>query len=292
MLQYGPMARQRVIVGIGEAALAERLDGEEPTGLALLVPIAAAMLGHRGVAISRLGQDAAADELVRRLRASGVEVDHLQSDPDLATGRAPAVRQDRGPRGDDGSPVAWDNLQWDFDLIDVAQIADGVVFSALGRRNGQARSTSDRFLAECRSAVRLHDLTRRPAGGLDRGRVLTTLRGVEGAAVDNAALTQLLPGSGGPDPTAALGLLVRQAGLEFAARCEPGAPLVVHTAQGTWTGSASHGAAQHEIAVVGLLHGAMSGWPWPDAIALAERLATHAAAHPHEKPSDDLLRRR
>lgn len=292
MLQYGPMARQRVIIGIGEASLAEYPEGEAVAGLAALVPIAATMLGHRGIAISRLGQDAAADELVRRLREAGVDVDHLQSDPDLATGRVAASRRERGPRGDDGAPVAWDNLQWDFDLADVAQVADGVVFSALGRRNGQARSTSDRFLAECRRAVRLHDLTRRPAGGLDRARVLATLRGVEGAAVDDSALELLMPGSLGAGPSEALAQLLRQTGLDFAVRCQPGAPLVVHSAEGMWTGAVPVSAPQHEIAIVGLLHGALCNWSWPDAIALSERLAAHLAAHPHQKPSDELLERR
>ena len=51
------MARRRTIVGIGEALLAEHPDREEPAGLAPLVAINAILLGHRGLAISRLGQD-------------------------------------------------------------------------------------------------------------------------------------------------------------------------------------------------------------------------------------------
>jgi hypothetical protein len=285
------MARQRVIVGIGEAGLLEHADGEEPEGLALCVPIAAAMLGHRGVAISRLGQDVAAGELVNRPRATGVDVEHLQSDPDLATARTLVTRPDRGPRDDDGALVAWDLLQWDFDLADVAQDADGVVFSALGRRNGQARSTSDRFLAECRRAVRLYDLTRRPPGNLDRSRSLATLHAVEAAIVDDAALGNLLPGQPGAEPADGLAGLVRQCGLSFAVRCQPGQPLIVQTPEGSWRGEAPYVAAQHEIMVVGILHGAIAGWSWPETIALSERLAVHAAEHPHEKPSDVLLRR-
>lgn len=255
--------------------------------MALRVPIAAAMLRHRGVAISRIGQDAAAAELLRRLRALGVDVDHLQTDPDLATGRAVPRLQ----RGGDGTPLAWDNLQWDFDLSDVAQVADAVVFSDLGRRSGQARSTSDRFLAECRRALRVHDLTRRPASGIDRTRALGTLRTVEAAIVDDAALSQLLPGTVEAGPDAAMAALRRLAGLALVVRCEPGAPVAVSSAEGAWTGRRAHTRKEHEATIVGLLNGAIDGWTWPDAIALAERLAAHAAAHPSQIPPEEILKR-
>ncbi|MHC4128850.1 MAG: hypothetical protein ACYSUA_11905, partial [Planctomycetota bacterium] len=143
------MARKRVIVGIGEALLAEYPDREEPAGLAALVPIQAVLLGHEGIAISRLGQDRAADALLSGLRERGVDVSHLQSDPDLATGRL-VIRALGGATLLDAH-AAYDQLQWDFDLADIAQGADAVVFGALIMRSGQARSAVDRFLDECKA---------------------------------------------------------------------------------------------------------------------------------------------
>ena len=90
------MTGRRVIVGVGEALLAEEGDREVPCGLGLLVPIYAVLLGHEGIAISRLGQDAPASALLSRLRELGCVVTHLQSDPDLATGRV--RRNARGGR--------------------------------------------------------------------------------------------------------------------------------------------------------------------------------------------------
>ena len=138
------MGRRQTIVGLGEAR-AERTDGDEPAGLALVVPINAVLLGHEGIAVSRLGQDRTADLLIERLQALGVDVSHLQRDPDLATARV-STRSVSSHRGID-TQAAFDNLQWDFDLSDVAQEADAVVFGVLGRQSGQARSTADRFLA-------------------------------------------------------------------------------------------------------------------------------------------------
>ncbi|MEE8155291.1 MAG: hypothetical protein V3T53_10105, partial [Phycisphaerales bacterium] len=75
------MPRPRVIVAIGEALLAEFPDREEPAGLALLVPLYAKLLGHTGIAISRLGQDATAERLLALLQSQQIDASHLQSDP-------------------------------------------------------------------------------------------------------------------------------------------------------------------------------------------------------------------
>ena len=127
------MARQRVIIGIGEAVLCEYPDRVEPGGLAVLCAMHATRLGHRGVPISRIGQDKAADDLTRQLRERGLNVDHIQSDPDLATGRLIIRTMAGKPRRTLTPRAAFDNLQWDFDLVDVAQTADGVVFGTLVR---------------------------------------------------------------------------------------------------------------------------------------------------------------
>ena len=105
------MARKRTIVGLGEALLAEHPDREEPAGLALLVPRYAVLLGHEGIAISRLGQDPAAQELIAQLQVLGVDVTHLQSDPDLATGRWFVRSNGAETFHSLDSEAAFDNLQ-------------------------------------------------------------------------------------------------------------------------------------------------------------------------------------
>src|SRR5258708_3575997 len=76
------MSRPRTIVGIGEALLCEYPDRIEPGGLAIRTALAAIQRGDHGLAISRVGQDRAGDELLRRLAETGLSAAHLQSDPD------------------------------------------------------------------------------------------------------------------------------------------------------------------------------------------------------------------
>jgi sugar/nucleoside kinase (ribokinase family) len=283
------MARPRVIIGIGEAVLAEYPDREEPAGLAALVPIHAALLGHEGIAISRLGQDRTADALISALRERGVGVSHLQSDPDLATGRL-VIRALGEPTLVDAH-AAYDQLQWDFDLADVAQGADAVVFGALIRRSGQSRSAVDRFLDECKAALRVFDLTNRSGPQLNRGQALSGLRYAEAAVVDDFAINSLLPGGADRAPQDAARELLRLGDLKLLLVAQDGRPPAVHTVESSCTGTSPHRRDTHEALIVGFLHGVLSGWDIEASLDLAQRVAGHVQEHPGQPAPAELLQR-
>ena len=283
------MARRRVIVGVGEAMLAEHSDGDVPAGLALLIPMRAVLLGHEGIAISRLGQDATGNALLGMLRGAGVDVSHLQTDPDLATGRL--QRRSVGEQRHADAQLAYDNLQWDSDLSDVSQRADAVVFSALARSGGQTRSTTDRFLAECALAIRLYDLTSRAAAGVGRGLAMSGLKLSEAAVVDDAALRVLVPGAEDKPTREAATEVIRQGDLTFLLVAEPGRPLEAHAATSSWAGQGVFERSSHESSIVGFLHGILAGWEIGDALQLAERVGRHAADHPGQPAPQELLER-
>lgn len=282
------MARRRVIIGIGEAVLAEYPDREEPAGLAALVPIHAVLLGHEGVAISRLGQDRKADVLISALRQRGVGVSHMQSDPDLATGRL-VIRALGEPTLVDAH-AAYDRLQWDFDLADVAQGADAVVFGTLIRRSGQSRSAMDRFLDECKAALRVFDLTNRAEAEPDRGHTLSGLRHAEAAVVDDCAIRSLFPGAG-DKPQDAIRQLLRQGGLKLAIVAQEGHPPAVHTPDSSFTGASSYRRDTHEAFIVGFMHGVLAGWDIEASLDLAQRVAGHVGEHPGQPAPAELLQR-
>ena len=245
------MARRRVIIGVGEAVLAETPDREIPAGLALQVPLHAVRAGHEGIAISRVGQDASADQLLSVLREQGVDVSHLQHDPDLPTGRARL--------GADGSLqqldelAAFDQLQWDFDLADVAQRADAVVFGALLRRSGQARSAVDRFLDECKRAVRVFDMTGCNWAELDRSDVLSGLRHATVVVVDDDALQMILPGAAEGPPHDAAKELLRRGELDTVVIAQAGRPFSAHTADNSSVAQVKYDRLAHEATLVGFL---------------------------------------
>ena len=155
------MARQRTIIGLGETLLLEHPDRTTVGGLAARVAMRAVSLGHRGVVVSRIGQDPPAAEMRHLLDEAGVDITYVQQDPDLPTARVivrpigPRLERHREER------AAFDNLQADFDLMDIAQATDAVVYGLLTRRSGQTRSEENRFLAECGAALRVFDLTNR-----------------------------------------------------------------------------------------------------------------------------------
>lgn len=284
------MARQRVIVGIGEAVLCEYPDRVEPGGLAVLGPRHAVRMGHIGVTVSRIGQDDAADELMSHLRGLGVRLDALQSDPDLPTGRL-IVRSIAGKTSKTlTAKAAFDNLQWDFDLVDVAQQADAVIFGSLARREGQSRSIIKRFLAECTGALRLFDLTNRAGDIVDRTEAVSGLEFAEALMIDSAAMKVLAPAHSVEQARAAALEIMRGTGLSFVAHVEPGdctRRLTIHAPEQSWPAGPAYPSAQHEAAVVGLAHGILNGWDFVRSLEMAARVAEHAAAHPDERmPAD------
>ncbi|MHC4992235.1 MAG: carbohydrate kinase family protein [Planctomycetota bacterium] len=189
------MSRQRTVVGIGEALLAEYPQRVEPAGIAADVATIAVQLGHRGVAVARLGQDEAAREVMNRLDETGVNTEHLQSDPDLPTGRVAVESEDAASVPLPTRDTASDNLQWDYDLADLAQQADVVVFGPYACRHGQTRAVIHQFLSECTVARRLFDLTHRGNRMLDRATLAPLLGESDGVLLDEAGLELLVPGA-------------------------------------------------------------------------------------------------
>jgi fructokinase len=210
--------RQRVIVSIGESVMCEYPDRTEPGGLALAAALAAVAANQRGVCISRVGQDATGENLMQQARAAGMDVAQVQSDPDLPTGRL-VTRMIAGRMTTTlTANAAFDNLQWDFDMVDVAQHADAVFFGHLARRNGQSRSVIKQFLAECSASLRVFDLTNRATESLDRGEAMSGLEFCDVVVADARALHTLAPTAG--DAGAAAAELVRSEQLQAVLVCD------------------------------------------------------------------------
>ncbi len=280
------MSRQRTIVSIGQAHLAEWPDRTEPAGFALRVAMSAVQLGQKGIAISRIGQDDTAEELTSHLVECKVDTSHLQTDPDLATGRLIIQTVGGQTKKTEISPAAHDNLQWDYDLDDVAQVADAVVFGAKTLLAGQAWTVVHRFVTAAQTALRMVDLTEVPAEQLDRSNVTTALELSEVAFVNDAMLGMLNPGitidsveswSAAAQNTLKHNELLLIAGLGDADQLQIQSADEFHTAPG---GSESELEDEHEMLVTSLVYGILQGWT-------AEKLiefSRHAVAHQSRQP--------
>lgn len=185
------MTRTRTITAIGEAVLSDRPQFRGPEGLASEVARTACLLGHQGVVISRLGQDPAGDDLLRQLRDASVQINAMQSDPDLATGQV--IERAFGGDAQLDTYAAFDNLQWDFDLEDAAQSTDALVYGLLAMRSSQTWSTVQRMLETSSRMMRLLDVTNRTNAQLDRGLITNALEFAQAVVIDRAALALLRP---------------------------------------------------------------------------------------------------
>jgi sugar/nucleoside kinase (ribokinase family) len=190
--------------------------------------------------------------------------------------------------------TAFDNLQWDFDLADVAQEADAVVFGALAQRSSQTWFTIQRFLSECRAALRLMNLLNRGEDDLNRSAVLTALDLSDAALLDRPALRAIVPTAHDQtDREVALPLL-REANLVFLVLLDGEGRPTVHTPDAEVNGGqairlTADGAL--EAGIVGFLHGILAGWEFAQSLELAGRLARHTADKGQEPIPEQWLTR-
>lgn len=281
------MTGKSTIIGIGEAVLAEIAGQSGPAGISLEVALAANRLGHSGIAISRLGQDLTANELLTSLVAAGLDISHLQSDPDLPTGRL-VVRTVAGTvRRTLQTRAAFDNLQWDFDLVDVAQSADAVVFGMLAQRGGQTQSVIARFLDECRPALRVFDLTNRDDDTFDRRCALARLEHADVVIMDQTAWQQLQLAGDADMHESVVASLLRPYHVAMALHVQAGRRATLNTPDAAYQSQWTYAEETRPAALVGLIHGLLTN---QDA-ARSLHLAGVVAAHVESKAAEALPER-
>jgi sugar/nucleoside kinase (ribokinase family) len=214
------------------------------------------------------------------LRQAGADIGHLQTDPDLPTGRL-TIRTLGGRTSRTlESRAAFDNLQWDFDLEDVGRQCDAVIFGELARREGQTRTTIDRFLTACRHAMRIYDLTNRDGDLLDRVMVTRALQFAEGLVLDEFALRILHPAAGDEPREVLISSLARQHKLEFVLLLDESGRLRSYTSERAAMAEATIDLAMKEAALVALLHGLLSGRDWKQSLNGAATYSRFAAENP------------
>lgn len=294
------MATAKKIVGLGEALFDLFGDQARLGGAPLNVAVHAQQLGNRGLVVSRIGQDDYGNDLIAELQGRGMSVDYIQHDPDLPTGRVIVRVSDSGePDYDIVGDVAWDVLQYDPDLEDLARAADAICFGTLAQRNGQSRNTIYRMLEAARHAIRLLDVNLRQQY-YDR-RILTRSLELATAVKLNTGELRTLDqmftlGASFDEAAAALrkkfdlqwvaltrgheGTSVYTADQHHAAE-----PVIVDSSRGDAVGAGDATAAA-------LLHGASHRWPWQKTLTLANRLGAFVASQPGACPPllDELTR--
>jgi fructokinase len=153
----------RTILGLGEALWDLLPQGKQLGGAPANFAYMSALLGHRAMVASRVGQDALGVELRQRLAELKVDGSHLQVDPARATGTVRVHLDRQGqPSYEITQDVAWDFLEWTPSWQRLAAQADVICFGSLAQRSTTARGTISAFLSASRpDAIRIFDVNLR-----------------------------------------------------------------------------------------------------------------------------------
>src|SRR5271169_1661474 len=120
-------------------------------------------MGDQGIVASRVGEDSRGLEALRRMEELGLNIDHVQTDREHATGTVKVEVDSKGlARYEIAHPVAWDFLEWTLDWQHLAEKADAVCFGSLAQRSEGSRATIRKFLkATSPKAVKIFDVNLR-----------------------------------------------------------------------------------------------------------------------------------
>jgi fructokinase len=280
-----------VVVGIGEVLWDLLPSGPRLGGAPANVAAHARALGAEGLVASRVGADEAGADLRAALLAADMPDTWVGTDPVHPTGTA-RVSFDRGePRFDIAEDVAWDYLEADARLMDLAARADAICFGTLAQRSPVSRVTIARCLAAANpSCVRVFDVNLR--GDVATGPVLeAALRLATVLKLNETELPCVARALGLPEERhAVMGELTRAFDLHIVALTR-GAAGCVLAAEGRFAvhggfsvpvvDTVGAGDAFTAALVVGALRGAS-----PDALAVeANRVAAEACTHPGAWPA-------
>jgi fructokinase len=153
----------KTVVAIGEALWDVFPDQRRPGGAPCNVACHAARLGDRGVIITRVGDDAAGEELVAFLRGRGVVTDYVQRDDTRPTGTVSVTIEDSEPRYAITEDVAWDRIAAEDDARALMLAADAICVGSLAQRRKPSRAAIRQLLSEARGqALVVFDLNLRP----------------------------------------------------------------------------------------------------------------------------------
>ncbi|MCY7345290.1 MAG: carbohydrate kinase [Pyrinomonadaceae bacterium] len=149
-------------IGIGEILWDLLPAGKRPGGAPANFAYISKRLGDHGIVVSRVGNDAAGNEILRNLERVGADVSHVQKDAEYQTGNVKVSLENGQPSYEITENVAWDYLDLTADWRDLAKVCDAVCFGTLAQRNEFSRRTIREFVKLTRrDCLRIFDVNLR-----------------------------------------------------------------------------------------------------------------------------------
>jgi len=150
----------KTVVCFGEVLWDRLPTGKKPGGAPMNVAYHLNRLGIRSTIVSRVGRDAAGDELQAFLNHIGLATSFIQVDGEHPTSQVLAtIGIDNEVSYDIIAPVAWDFIEYEPRFSTLIQDADVLVYGSLVGRNADSRKTLLQLLDKAR--YRLFDINLR-----------------------------------------------------------------------------------------------------------------------------------
>ncbi len=152
---------KRYIVGLGEALWDVLPDGKKLGGAPANFAYHAAQFGLDTIAISALGEDKLAEETIEALKEHNLN--YLMPRVPYPTGTVQVTLTGDGiPTYDIKENVAWDNIPYTDEMMEIAKNARAVCFGSLAQRNVVSRENIHKFLdATPDDCVKIFDINLR-----------------------------------------------------------------------------------------------------------------------------------
>ena len=116
--------------------------GTLPGGAPMNVAYHLKKLGNEPALITKIGNDDWGKKLLKLMEENSLNVDFVQTDNSLETGKVHAsVDENKEVTYDIVKPVAWDNIEWDKRLSDLVAGAKYFIFGSLAARSDVTRDT-------------------------------------------------------------------------------------------------------------------------------------------------------
>jgi fructokinase len=208
------------IVGFGEILWDMLPLGKQAGGAPFNFTFHSYQLGWPAVMVSRVGKDELGQDLVEKCKELGLNPEFLQEDLIHPTGTVEVELDSQGQAEYEiKEDVAWDHLEWNDGLKNLAGNCAAVCFGSLCQRHSVTRNTLKNFLERCpKKTIKVFDINLRQ-NFYNREILEESLYKATWAKVNEQELETLtdLLGLKGDDLKESLEILRRRYNLELAA---------------------------------------------------------------------------
>ena len=180
------------IIGLGEILWDiydnDKFLGGAPANFA----IHCQQLGNDGIVVSRIGNDTLGDEIKTALEKRNLITDYLQIDSQKPTGTVQVSLDEKGkPQFICTKDVAFDYLQFNGQLENLARQTDAVLFGTLAQRNSVSGEVIQKFVQRASRAIKIYDINLRGWDSATRKVVFQSLELANAIKLNDEELTIL-----------------------------------------------------------------------------------------------------